>query len=597
LTHSSSNSSSKLITVASAAAFLCGVACTGVIGGASTQGTSSGPGSGSAGNGSPPADGSSGAGGPAPVASGAGGGPASVLSFPSGTTPTARLRRLTTPELTYSLQDLLGSNAPVSAVDPDVAVGVFGPVSVSVGGFATIGASTVAVSSSGVGLYEAAIGGATTYAFSDPTQAAAILACVPQTPTDTACFTQAINALGRRAFRRPLTSSETTRFLNLATTIAGQPGSSVLAGLRYAASAILQSPGFLYRVELGVPSAADGGRLKYTSYEIASRLAATLWSSVPDDALLDAAATDALSTPDGIATQAQRLLADARVHRSLSAFVDQVFDAQGLSQVSKDPTLFPAWTDTLRAAMQRELELRVDDVVFTQKSDFFSLFESRSTFVNNELAKFYDLPQTATDSVHQATFPADSPRVGLLGAGAILAAQAMPDRTSPVLRGLFVDEMLLCKLVPPPPPGVPPLPAQSSTNQTVRQQMVAHRAQPQCAACHGLMDPIGFGMENFDATGQYRTTDKAQPIDATGTLDGLDFANLAELGTAVRKNPAMAPCLVANMYVNALGRSVTGLDAAAIDSLTKQFATAGNRVDQLLVSLVSNDSFRFVAPK
>ncbi len=584
------------------AAWAVAAGCIGEIGtdlgpgsGAGRSGTSVG--SGPSGTGSPLTGGGRGGGGGGTSGGAAGGTPTSVLSFPVGTTPIARLRRLTTPEFTYSMQDLLGSDAPVSPLDPDVLVGAFGPVSVSVGGFATIGASTVAVSPSGVGLYETAIRAATGYAFADPTRAAAILACVPQAATDTACFTQAIKAFGGRAFRRPLTTGETTRFVNLATTIANQSGSSVLVGLRYAALAILQSPGFLYRVELGVPSAEDGGRLKYTSYEIASRLAATFWSSVPDDTLLDAAAMDVLSTPDGIAAQARRMVADPRVHRSLSAFVDQLIDAQGLSQVSKERTLFPAWTDTLRAAMLHEVEQRVDDIVFTQKGDFFSLFESRSTFVNNELAKFYGLPQTAVDSVHQANFPADSPRVGLFGAAAILAAQAMPDRTSPVLRGLFVEEMLLCKVIPPPPPGVPPLPAQNSTDQTVRQQMIAHRAQPSCAGCHGLMDPIGFGMENFDAIGQYRTADKGHPIDATGTLDGISFSNLSELGPAVRRNPAAAPCLVANTYVNALGRSAIDRDAAAIDSLTTQFATAGNRVDQLLVSLVSSDSFRFVAPR
>jgi hypothetical protein len=511
--------------------------------------------------------------------------------------PSPRLRRLTTPEFIYSIQDLLGSDAPVSAVDPDVLVGALGPSSVSVGGFATIGASTVDISPSGVGLYEAAVGAATDYAFSDPTRVAAILACVPKATSDTACLTQAISAFGRRAFRRPLTSAETTRLVTLATTVGNQSGSSVLVGLRHAIWAILQWPDFLYRAELGTPSAADGGRLKYTSYELASRLAATLWSSVPDDTLLDAAATDALSTPDGIATQARRMLADTRVHRSLSTFTDQLLAMQGLSQTTKDAMQFPAWTSTLRAAMLQEVEQRVDDVVFTQKSDFFSLFESQSTFVNNELAKFYGLPQTTPDSLHQVSFPAGSPRVGLLGAGAILAAQALPQRTSPVLRGLFVDQMLLCKVIPPPPQNVPPLPSSADTNQTLRQQLTAHLAQPSCASCHELMDPIGFGMENFDATGQYRTLDNGQPIDATGSLDGVAFSDLGGLGAALRKDPATVPCLVSNLYVNALGRSAIDLDAAAIDNLTTQFAAAGNRVDQLLISLVSSDSFRFVAPK
>ena len=539
-------------------------------------------------------------GGSAGAGSGAGAaaaGPASVLSFPSGATPIASLRRLTTSEFTFSLQDLLGSNVPISTLDPDISVGVFGPSAVNLGGFAAIGASTVSTSPSGVGLYETAVDAAVAYAFSDTTQLSSVLACVPTDTTDTACLTQAINEIGQRAFRRPLSSTETTNLVNLATSIGNQSGSSVLTGLQYTITAILQWPDFLYRAELGVPSAADGGRLKYTSYEIASRLAATLWSSVPDDTLLAAAAMDSLSTPAGITTQAQRMIADSRVHRSLAVFTDQLLAIESLSGLTKDTMLFPAWTSTLPAAMLQEVEMRVDDVVYTQKGDFFSIFESPTTFVNNELAQLYGLPQTAVDSFHQVSFPTGSPRVGLLGSGAILATQALPDRTSPVLRGLFVDQMLRCMIIPAPPPGVPPLPATGTSNETVRQELTAHIANPDCSGCHSLLDPIGFGMENFDAIGSYRTTDNGQPVDATGTLDGIAFSNLAGMETAVGKDPSTAPCLVANLYVNALGRSAIGLDEPAINSLTTQLAGAGNRVDQLLVTLVSSDSFRFVEPQ
>jgi hypothetical protein len=359
----------------------------------------------------------------------------------------------------------------------------------------------------------------------------------------------------------------------------------------------LQWPDFLYRVELGVPSAADGGRLKYTSYEIASRLAAILWSSVPDDALLDAAGMDALSTPDGITTQAQRMIADPRVHRALAAFTDELFALQGMSTTTKDATLFPAWTTTIGPAMQQELELRVDDMVFTQKGDFFSLFQSKSTFVNSELAQFYGLPATSGNGFQPATFPAGSPRVGILGAGAILATQAVPDRTSPVKRGLLVDQMLRCMVIPAPPPGVPPLPPTMNTHETVRQELDAHVSSSQCSGCHNLLDPIGFGMENFDATGQYQTKDNGQPIDASGTLNGIAFHDLGGLETAIQKDPALAPCLVANFYVNAVGRAAIGFDEPSINTLTTQFAAGGNRVDQLLVSMVSSDSFRFVVPK
>jgi hypothetical protein len=474
-----------------------------------------------------------------------------------------------------------------------------GPVEADtlVGGFATVGASSVSTSPAGIGQYETAIGNATAFAFADAAHATAVLSCMPTGTTDTTCLTQAINAFGRRAFRRPLTSVETMRFLNLVTTIGNQTGSSVLVGLRHAVWAILQSPSFLYRVELGTPSAADGMRLKYTSFEVASRLAATLWASVPDDMLLDAAAQDALANPAGITAQAQRMIADARVHRSLSAFVDQLFDAFRLSQSDKDPMMFPTFTPALRAAMLTELELRIDDMVFTQKTDFLSLYESRSTFVNKDLASFYGLPFTATDTgFHKVDFPNGSPRVGLLGAGAILVGHGLPQRTGPTARGKFVSEMLLCRIIPPPPPGVVPLPAMAPAGSTVRQALTVHRTQPLCASCHGRMDPMGFGMENFDTVGLYRTTDNGQPIDASGSLDGATWTNLAELGTVLRKHANTGPCLVSKVYENALGRLPLDVDGTALDALIGQFVTAGNRVDQLLVNLVTNDGFRFVAP-
>jgi hypothetical protein len=551
-------------------------ACTGMIDGSGMTGTSSS---------SHVADGD----GTAAATSGAAAaatGPAALLSLPSTPLPTTGLHKLTAWEFANSLQDLLGSGVPLAPVEPDTLIN----------GFATVGATSVSISPAGVGTYQTVLGNATAWAFADATHAAAALSCVPQSTTD-ACLRQAINAFGRRAFRRPLTSDETTLFVNLATTIGNQSGSSVLIGVRHAVWAILQSPQFLYRVELGAPSAADGGRLKYTSFEMASRLAATLWASVPDDTLLDAAAQDSLSTAAGALAQAQRLIADPRAHRSLAAFSDQLFDAFDLGQAQKDPTTYPAWTPTLQAAMLTEVELRLDDLALTQKADYLSFFSSTSTFVNSELAKFYGVPYTATDgSFQRVELPSGTPRVGILGAGAILAGHAHAQLTSPTLRGKYIDNMLLCEVIPPPPPGVPPLPAMAPAGSTTRQVLEAHRAQPLCASCHGLMDPMGFGMENFDSTGQYRTTDNGQPIDASGALDGIAFTNLAELGVAVQKNAHTAPCLVSNFYENALGRAPVTVDSTDLDQLIAEFAASGNHIDQLLIQLVSNDGFRFVTP-
>jgi uncharacterized protein DUF1592/uncharacterized protein DUF1588/uncharacterized protein DUF1595/uncharacterized protein DUF1585/uncharacterized protein DUF1587 len=561
-----------------------GVGCTGQVSGTSPTGGGAGTTTGAAG-----ASTSMGTAGATAGGAGVGtttAGPSSLLGLPGGDEPLARMHKLTAAEFANSVHDLLGAAAPLSAVEPDDVVS----------GFANVGASTVAMSPSGVGLYESATGAATTFAFADATHASAVLPCIPTGTTDTTCASQALAAFGRRAFRRPLTAAETTRFVNLAVMIGGAQGNTMLTGMRHAVWAILQSPSFLYRVELGAPSAADGGRVKYNDFEVASRLAGALWGSVPDDALLDAAAQGKLETAADVRAQATRMLADARVHRALQAFVDDLYGKQTLAEATKDTTMFPLWTPTLQAAMQQELEQRIDDLVLTQKGDFLSLYTSKTTFVNNELAKFYGLPTQATDGWRPATIPDSSPRAGLLGAGAILAAYALPQRTSPTARGKFLAASVLCKNVPDPPPGIPPLPAMSTAQTTLRQKLEMHRAAASCSVCHSIMDPLGFGMENFDTTGQYRTMDNGLPIDATGTLGGVMFDGLAQLGATIAQQGVTSPCLVSKVYTFAEGRALTGHDSPALDGLATTFAKNGNHVDQLLLDLVSSDAFRFVTP-
>jgi len=246
--------------------------------------------------------------------------------------------------------------------------------------------------------------------------------------------------------------------------------------------------------------------------------------------------------------------------------------------------------------MQQELQLRFDDMVYTQKGNFLDLFDGTTTFVNNELARYYGVPEAAADMFHKVDLPAASQRVGLLGAGAILAGHGYPQRTSPTARGKFINEMVLCRTVPPPPPGVPPFPEAAGTNTTARQRLTMHRTDPKCASCHAVMDPIGFGLENFDTAATFRTQDNGQPVDASGDIDGFKFNNLAELGGALRKEAVAGPCFISKMYASALGRTPIELDGPALDRLAGLFASSGNHIDELLVNLVTSDSFRFVEP-
>jgi hypothetical protein len=523
------------------------------------------------------------------VGGGSGGSNSGMTMMPSasGDQPVAHMHRLTSSQFANSLSDLLGAGVPIGALDPDQPTD----------GFVAIGSSAIVSSASGVVLYEGAADAAAAWLFADPTRATAALACVPKTATDTACASQAIAALGLRAYRRPMSTDETNRLVTLATTLAGQPGGTMTIGMQYAVSAILQSPNFLYRVELGAPSAPDGGRLKYNSYEMASRLASTLWNTVPDSMLLDAAGKDSLSSTDGVAGQAKRMLADPRAHLGLAAFVDDLYALHYLHDAQPDPTLFPTFTPTLRTAMQTELEMRVEDMVLNTHGDFLSLFDSKTTFVNDELAKHYGLPTAGNTDFRKVDFPADSPRAGILGSGAILAGLALPERTAPTRRGKFIRETLLCQTIPPPPSNVVPvLPPPTDPTETMRNRLSEHRVAASCAACHSLIDPLGFGLENFDAVGKYRTLENGHPVDATGNLDGATFDGLAQMGTVLRNAAVSGPCFVSKVYMNAQSRDAVERDATILDKLATDFAAGGNKADQLLLSLVSSEPFRFVEP-
>ena len=506
--------------------------------------------------------------------------------------PAATMHKLTIAEFTNSLHDLLGTNAPVAAasqLEPDQ----------QLDGFRSVSASVAAISPMGVSQFETAINAATQFAFSSATQAATVLGCAPASVTDTACsLSKVLSAFGRRAFRHPLTTADVTRYVGVATDIAQEPNGSILVGLKYAVSAILQSPEFLYRVEFGKPSAPDGNRNKYTDYEMASRMASLLWVSVPDDATLDAAAAGKLSTPAGVLAQAKTMLASPKAHQALANFASDLYgmdpsSGTPLTTTFKDPAIYPNWTTTLSAAMQQELFMRIDDLAFT--GDYLSLYDSSTVFVNNELAKIYGLPQAAMDGFRRVTLPANSPRSGLLGSGAILASNGLPQRTSPTLRGRFVAQQLLCKVVPDPPPNVDTtvlntLPPNSSVKAILEQ----HRQNAACASCHAMMDPIGLGLENFDSVGAYRATANNVPIDATGDLDGMAFKDEASLATALRNHPQAASCFVSKLYEQAQGRTPMAVDEPVLADLSKQFAASGHRADQLLLNIVSSDAYRFV---
>lgn len=500
--------------------------------------------------------------------------------------PGPTLRRLTTAEFKHSVEDLLGP-VTLSPVEADSAQE----------GFFAVGNARVALSPAGVALYEKALDEATTQAFADPAHVATIVACVPALPTDTVCLRDAIASFGRRAWRRPLAAPELERYLGIATTVGAETGDAVV-GLRHALWGLLQSPHFLYRVEIGAP--ADDGRLAFSSYEMASRLAFTLWSTVPDEALLDAAERGELVTTAGVEAQATRMLADPRARQGVANFVRELYELWLLDEKVKDPVTFPEWTPTLRAVMRDELRARIEDIVFTAPGDFFSLYDSRKVFVNNELALLYGLPTVEPDAFREAMLPEDSARRGLIGSGLMLAMNSLPARTSATARGAFIAEALLCRTVPPPPPEVdtdldkPDM--EDPGPKTQREKLEPHRADPTCAGCHNVTDPLGLALEHFDTVGRYREFDQGLVIDASGDLDGLPFLDGAELATRLREHPEVARCLVRKLATYSAGRLPAFAELETLAALEDALGFEGNRFDRLLFALVTHDDFRFANP-
>ncbi len=502
--------------------------------------------------------------------------------------PAPTIRRLTTAEFEHSVRDLLG---PVT----------LGPVEADSEqeGFFAVGNAKIALSPAGVGQYEDVLDAATAEAFSDPARVATIVSCVPALPTDVTCLRDAIASFGRRAWRRPLDGVHIERYLAIATTVGAETGDAVV-GLRHALWGLLQSPYFLYRVELGAPSAEHGGRSKFSAYELASRMAFTLWNTLPDEALLDAAESGALDTPAGVELQATRMIADPRARQGVENFISELYSLWLLDEKVKDAALFPEWTPTLRAVMRDELLARINDVVFDAPGDFFALHDSQKVFVNNELARLYGLPEVEPDAFRAAMLPEGSPRRGLIMSGLMLAMNSLPARTSATERGAFIADALLCRTVPPPPPDVDtdidgddPM---NNEPRTLREKLEPHRSNPVCASCHNITDPLGLALEHFDTLGRYREFDQGLVIDPSGVLDDMPFTDAGELALLLRDHPEVAKCLVRKLSTYTAGRLPVFSEFDTLAALEGDLESEGNRFDRLLFALVTHDDFRFAHP-
>ncbi|MBI5516656.1 MAG: DUF1592 domain-containing protein [Deltaproteobacteria bacterium] len=502
--------------------------------------------------------------------------------------PRATLRRLTQAQYRNCIQDLYGEDIAISRpMEPDSVVD----------GFASIGAAEASISPRGVEQYEALA-----YDLAEqllvPARRARTVGCTPAGPIDDACARAALAPAGRRLWRRPLSPEELDALVAVARRAAMTLG-DFHQGLGFAFAALLQSPDFLFRVELGVPDRARPDRRVFVGHELASRLAFFLWNGPPDDALLDAAVAGALDTPEGLASEARRLLLSPKARRGLRSFVTEWLELARLDDLTKDTQLFPSFSPELGPAAREQTLRDFERMAFDLEDDWRELLVTRETHVTHRLAAVYAVPGPAreTDGFRLITLPENSPRRGLLGQVSVLALRSHPVATSPTLRGRFIREGILCGFIPPPPVDVnTALPAPSMERRSLRERLQLHLSGEACAGCHIRMDPLGLGLEPFDAIGRFRRMDNGVVIDASGRLDGMDFRDFQDLTRRLREHPDAGSCMVTHLYRYATGHVEGDPELSEIDRLTAFAETRGNRLREIMFALATSDGFRRAGP-
>jgi hypothetical protein len=425
-------------------------------------------------------------------------------------------------------------------------------------------------------------------------QRAKILTCDLPTAGET-CARAVLRAFGRRAWRRPLTDPEVDGLMTSTVMLARTSGDSWEVGVNLAMQAMLVSPNFLYRVEVDATPTSLAPHL-LTSFEIATRLSYFLWSTMPDDALAAAADAGKLTDKAELAAQVTRMLADPKASALVDNFAGQWLYTRLVDDVAPDPTLFPAFDQPLRDAMKQETSLMFRDVIFGGvPAD--KLLLADYTYANARLAQHYGLPAVTGSAMQKVTLDPATHRGGFLTQASFLTVTSHAASTSPVLRGKWILGQLLCQDVAPPPNAamaqLAPVMAGAQA-QTLRQRMEVHHMNP-CAVCHVVMDPLGFGLESYDAIGQYRTMDGTLPVDSSGMLpDGRTFDGPLALEGIVAKDPSFASCVAQKLYTYALGRAPQSTANHMDPGLLQRDADAfrgGYSMAGLVTAIVTGDTF------
>jgi len=417
----------------------------------------------------------------------------------------------------------------------------------------------------------------------------------PDRAADNLCASKILSALARRAYRRPVTDADLAPLLTMYAE--GRAKGSFDAGIELAVKRLLVSPEFLFRVERDPPNVAADTPYRISDIELASRLSFFLWSSIPDDELLDLAVKRKLSDPSVLAAQVTRMIADARSERFVSNFAGQWLYLRNLPSASPVALSFPDFDESLRQSLRRETELFVGSIV-REDRPARDLLRADYTFLDERLARHYGIPGVKGSQFRRVTIGAESPRSGLLGQGSILTVTSQPDRTSPVVRGKWILENFLGTSPPSPPQNVPDLKASVEPGAvlSMRDRMKAHRANPSCAGCHAIMDPIGLSLETFDGVGRIRQLGESSgPIDTSGALpDGTKFDGVAGLRQALlARSDQFVTTIAEKLLTYALGRGVEYYDEPAVRAIVRQAAQHDDRFTSgLILGVVQSTPFQ-----
>ncbi len=495
-----------------------------------------------------------------------------------------RLRILLARQYVAAVGSLLGPQAAMAATPR---------ADVALNGFDAIGAAQISLTSFDIDAYEKSAGAIAAIAINTPGAVDPYLKCTPQGPDDLDCMRSFVEEFGLLAWRRPLDDTELTRWSDVGLS-ASLDFADFNKGVEFVIAGVLQSPNFIYQVEVGEPDPDDPTLRKLDGYEIATRMSFFLLDSPPSRELLAAASSGELDTAAGVRAWAEVLVEDQRARAAFDNFFDEVLQLRQLDEAAKSTTTYPGWSPYLADSMKVETLALIDDIIWLQDGDYRDILTAEHTYVNEVLADHYGVAYPGPSGFQKIPVPPGQKRGGVLGHASLLSVLAHVSSTSPTLRGKFVQERLLCAAIPPPPPGVVTDLPSGAEYKTMRERLAAHQEEPSCAACHSIMDPTGLGLENYDGIGQFRTIENGVVIDTLSDLDGESFDGALQLGEILRERPKFSLCTVINLYRHATGHVEAEGEIPRLVGVDQAFMEGEYRFKAALVELVSSKAFRYV---